>query len=77
MNLTLTCSRLKAYFSTHCLRRSVSQAEYKTRMSVQQPPWKLLERKVDEPVLKIYNSLTRTKVSSDSCHIEGIFHLLL
>ncbi|KAG6900716.1 hypothetical protein C0993_003742 [Termitomyces sp. T159_Od127] len=30
-------------------------------MSVQQPPWKIPERTTPEPVLKIYNSLTRTK----------------
>ncbi|EGO25879.1 hypothetical protein SERLADRAFT_437591 [Serpula lacrymans var. lacrymans S7.9] len=30
-------------------------------MSVQQPPWSLPSRKTDEPVLKLYNSLTKTK----------------
>ena len=35
-------------------------------MSVQQPPWKLPERETAEPVLKIYNSLTKTKVSHKS-----------
>ncbi|KAF8893454.1 tRNA synthetases class I (C) catalytic domain-containing protein [Infundibulicybe gibba] len=30
-------------------------------MAVQQPPWTIPIRQVDEPVLKIYNSLTRTK----------------
>lgn len=33
------------------------------RMAVQQPVWKLPERRAEEPVLKVYNSLTRTKVS--------------
>ena len=31
-------------------------------MAAQQPAWKLPERKAEEPVLKVYNSLTRTKV---------------
>ncbi|KAF8635211.1 hypothetical protein AX17_003987, partial [Amanita inopinata Kibby_2008] len=30
-------------------------------MSIQQPPWILPTRQADEPVLKLYNSLTRTK----------------
>ena len=32
------------------------------RMAVQQPPWSLPTQKDPEPVLKVYNSLTRTKV---------------
>lgn len=32
-----------------------------TSMAVQQPPWSLPKRKEDEPVLKIYNSLTKSK----------------
>jgi len=62
-----TCSRLAALPSTRCLQRSytsVYQSDPKSRMSVQQPPWNLPERQADEPVLKIYNSLTRTKVSA-------------
>ena len=31
-------------------------------MSVQQPPWSIPEKQVEEPVLRIYNSLTKTKV---------------
>ncbi|KJA20025.1 hypothetical protein HYPSUDRAFT_43630 [Hypholoma sublateritium FD-334 SS-4] len=30
-------------------------------MSVQQPPWSLPEKQTEEPVLRVYNSLTRTK----------------
>ncbi|KZT71709.1 cysteinyl-tRNA synthetase [Daedalea quercina L-15889] len=30
-------------------------------MAIQQPPWSLPKRKEDEPVLKIYNSLTKSK----------------
>ncbi|KAL0956831.1 hypothetical protein HGRIS_002942 [Hohenbuehelia grisea] len=30
-------------------------------MSVQQPPWQVPTKQKDEPVLKVYNSLTRTK----------------
>ena len=35
-------------------------------MSVQQPPWSLPEKQTEEPVLRVYNSLTRTKVESTS-----------
>lgn len=31
-------------------------------MSVQQPPWSIPEKQAQEPVLRIYNSLTKTKV---------------
>lgn len=65
--MILTCSRLGVLSSTRCLQRSYTsaiQAEHKTSMSVQQPAWKLPERQADEPVLRIYNSLTRTKVSA-------------
>ena len=31
-------------------------------MSVQQPPWSIPKKQVEEPVLRIYNSLTKTKV---------------
>ncbi|KAG6827339.1 hypothetical protein H0H92_012160 [Tricholoma furcatifolium] len=47
------------------LHRSFTAAarrqEDKFRMSVQQPAWNIPERIAPEPVLKIYNSLTRTK----------------
>ncbi|KAF8236043.1 hypothetical protein L208DRAFT_1391482 [Tricholoma matsutake] len=62
--MILSGSRLAAHSATRCLQRSyISEvkAEHKARMSIQQPPWKLPERQTDDPVLKIYNSLTRTK----------------
>lgn len=65
--MILSGSRLAAHSATRCLQRSyISEvkAEHKARMSIQQPPWKLPERQTDDPVLKIYNSLTRTKVSA-------------
>ena len=31
-------------------------------MSVQQPPWSIPEKQVEDPVLRIYNSLTKSKV---------------
>ncbi|KAH9946950.1 cysteinyl-tRNA synthetase [Amylocystis lapponica] len=42
-------------------------------MAVQQPPWSLPTRTADEPVLKVYNSLTRTKtefVARDGRHVK-------
>lgn len=33
-------------------------------MSVQQPSWSIPKKEREEPVLRLYNSLTRTKVSS-------------
>ena len=33
-----------------------------SRMAAQQPPWSLPTQSDPEPVLKVYNSLTRTKV---------------
>ena len=71
------CSRLGALSSIRCLQRSYTialQAEHKTSMSVKQPPWKLPERQTDDPVLKVYNSLTRTKVSAQILGIERNFY---
>lgn len=70
--MILACSRV-ALSSIRYLRRSYTVAlktEHKVTMSVQQPPWKLPERQTDDPVLKIYNSLTRTKVSTPIFGIE-------
>jgi hypothetical protein len=72
------CSRLGALSSIRCLQRSYTvalQAERKISMSVQQPPWKLPERQTDDPVLKVYNSLTRTKVSAQILGIERNLYL--
>ncbi len=54
--------------SRHLSARSISASALRrhnlahTRMAVQQPPWSLPTQKDSEPVLKVYNSLTRTKV---------------
>lgn len=59
-------ARITSLSLTIRLQRSYStflrETEIKPRMSVQQPPWLLPERRESEPVLKIFNSLTRTKV---------------
>lgn len=39
-----------------------TQKKLLSSMSVQQPPWSIPEKQVEEPVLRIYNSLTKTKV---------------
>lgn len=44
-------------------------------MAVEQPPWALPTRSADEPVLRVYNSLTRTKVrprSASFAHLQLI-----
>lgn len=44
-----------------------------TTMAVQQPPWYLPKCKEDEPILKVYNSLTKSKVcSAGNIHIDLI-----
>jgi hypothetical protein len=56
-------------FATRYLHKTIrpSSITQKNRnsssMSVQQPPWSIPEKQVEEPVLRIYNSLTKTKVS--------------
>ena len=47
--------------STICYRDSARLC-----MAVQQPPWSLPTQKAPDPVLKVYNSLTRTKVGARS-----------
>jgi cysteinyl-tRNA synthetase len=72
-----TCFHLKAFSVIRKSYISVQAAEHNTRMSVQQPSWKLPEKQADEPVLKIYNSLTRTKVSADFRCMGHSSHLLV
>ncbi len=43
--------------------RNISAARSPKKMSIQQPPWSLPTTLSPEPSLKVYNSLTRTKVS--------------
>ncbi|RDB25114.1 Cysteine--tRNA ligase [Hypsizygus marmoreus] len=61
----MICARLTFLSTNIFIRRSYTTAlggtEKKARMSVQQPAWNLPERQATDPVLKIYNSLTRTK----------------
>ena len=47
--------RIRPSFVAQSNRRLLS-------MSVQQPPWSIPEKQVEEPVLRIYNSLTKSKV---------------
>lgn len=51
-------SRYRA-FTLH--RRSVNTLT-DTVMAIRQPAWHLPPRQIDQPVLKIFNSLTKTKV---------------
>lgn len=64
--MILTCAA-RSLSSTIFLRRTCATTlrglEFKAHMSVQQPAWNLPENQAAEPVLKIYNSLTRSKVS--------------
>ncbi|KAJ3532214.1 hypothetical protein NM688_g7456 [Phlebia brevispora] len=61
-----------------CVQHAIYRVRFQstwgaTQMSVQQPAWHLPKRKVEEPVLKVYNSLTRTKtefVPSTGRHIK-------
>lgn len=59
---SLVCYRLPRL----SLARTYSATSYRfterRKMAVQQPEWRLPAQKADEPVLKVYNSLTRTKV---------------
>lgn len=44
-----------------------------TSMAIQQPKWALPQRQAEEPVLKVYNSLTRTKtefVANNGRHVK-------
>ncbi|KAJ7049675.1 tRNA synthetases class I (C) catalytic domain-containing protein [Mycena amicta] len=50
---------LTRYTVTRLLRPSSTQ--YSRRMSVQQPPWSPPQKLRQEPVLKVYNSLTKSK----------------
>ena len=64
----LLLSRSLLLSSRHLPARSLSASALRHHhlprscMAVQQPPWSLPTQKAPEPVLKVYNSLTRTKV---------------
>jgi len=55
-------------FANRCLHRRIrpfftaQKNRHLSSMSIQQPPWSIPEKQVEEPVLRIYNSLTKTKV---------------
>ncbi|KAF5380366.1 hypothetical protein D9615_004735 [Tricholomella constricta] len=61
----MICARVTFVPSIIYLRRSFTTVfqptQTRARMAVQQPEWKIPERASAEPVLKIFNSLTRTK----------------
>ena len=79
-NRVVSCwSMLFSHTIVRLTTRSLSRPLYSARycsqisgvsaiptMAVQQPAWTLPTRKTDEPVLKVYNSLTRTKVNKCS-----------
>jgi cysteinyl-tRNA synthetase len=64
MILTWAQHRLKVLSSNIVLKRLKSTNRHKlaTSMSVQQPPWSPPKRQAEEQVLRVYNSLTKTKV---------------
>ena len=71
----MLCARVTFTRNTRCtyIRRSsrspITQSVFLStstpRMSVQQPAWTQPTRKTEIPVLKLYNSLTRSKVCAD------------
>lgn len=68
-----TCSSVVKHFQPGVLLRhphfssARNQVQPTLPMSVQQPPWSVPKRQSEEPVLRIYNSLTKTKVSLKFC----------
>ena len=58
-HIVLVATRVTRISTRSCSALTTHKRE---AMSVQQPPWKLPVRKAEEPVLRVYNSLTRTKV---------------
>lgn len=59
---TLAAERLKRGYTC----TTATTATKPRKMAVQQPEWTLPVSKTEEPVLKVYNSLTRTKVRFSS-----------
>lgn len=64
------CGKTRFFFSTHLplrpcspLRSRILYHRNTSHMAAQQPPWSLPKQRPEEPVLHLYNSLTRTKVS--------------
>lgn len=61
-------TRVGIAFATRYLHKRIlpfsitPKKRHLSSMSVQQPPWSIPEKQVEEPVLRIYNSLTKTKV---------------
>lgn len=53
---------LRSSLQRHCISGTKRNAEKPVVMANHQPPWTLPARQTDEPVLRIYNSLTRNKV---------------
>ncbi|KIK09833.1 hypothetical protein K443DRAFT_671150 [Laccaria amethystina LaAM-08-1] len=75
MILTWAQHRLKVLSSNIVLKRLKSTNRHKlaTSMSVQQPPWSPPKRQAEEQVLRVYNSLTKTKtefVPTNGRHVK-------
>lgn len=67
-----TCSSVVKHFpSGFLLRRIHRSSAINNQMSAQQPAWSLPKRQSEEPILKVYNSLTKTKVSLNFCQPSG------
>lgn len=54
--------RSSFHFPRHCATAAIENTRIRTLMANPQPPWTLPVQQAGEPVLKLYNSLTRTKV---------------
>ncbi|TFK44293.1 tRNA synthetases class I (C) catalytic domain-containing protein [Crucibulum laeve] len=66
--MILTCARFSLRFLSFkpshrnsLCTAAIQETSNIARMSVQQPPWNIPTRQMEEPVLKIFNSFTKTK----------------
>ena len=76
------CSRI--IFQRYYTSGTKKNIDKRIVMANQQPPWTLPARQAEEPVLKVYNSLTRSKVCcgdlrkiclwSDCANRQSLFH---
>lgn len=57
--------RSRFIFHRNCTSSPGKITQKHIRMANQQPAWTIPPRQADEPVLKVYNSLTRSKVRLD------------
>jgi hypothetical protein len=56
----------------HPLKNTRSIFRQLSGMSVQQPPWSAPTKQTEEPVLRVYNSLTKTKVQTIFYNLPSI-----